>query len=409
VVRSDDVSASERAELAAAAGARVLVVVNDGVGGLNEWVGEARIPVASVHRTEGALLIHWARLGSLPVTVTQVPYAGFVYDLTRNYPGHVPDRPLVYRPSQADLAKIDARYYAVRDVDGGGFRYDMTFTPSFGFGESERFPGTRTEWVTPEQEWFEYHFQSTWTDTANRNTYGRGATTRLDWFAPAIRPAFNRAFAVQNGRYRDFLTVNVQAWSPSGDVLEHGGNLEWGTTPTNLKLYQGPSLIAENQFSSDLQFVEVPTGTRPYRLVLDASRPAEEWRLSTRTHTEWRFLSSSNQADDFVPFSLLQLDYRLETSLRGDLAAGSTQKISLMAGPQPGGSGTGPVRSVKLDVSYDDGATWQRVTLSRGADGRWTGSLRLPRQPGFVSLRASASTPAGWSINQEIIRAYGVR
>ena len=66
--------------------------------------------------------------------------------------------------------------------------------------------------------------------------------------------------AVQNGRYRDFLTVNIQAWTPSGEILEHGGYLEWGSVPTSLKLYQGTTLIHENPYASDLQFVEVPGG-----------------------------------------------------------------------------------------------------------------------------------------------------
>jgi hypothetical protein len=206
------------------------------------------------------------------------------------------------------------------------------------------------------------------------------------------------------------MTVNVQAWSPSGQTLEHGGYIDWGEVPTNLKLYQGDRLLRENENGADLQWQEVPAGTLPYRLVLDASRPAEQWRLSTRTHTEWDFVSSSNEAADFVPFALLQLDYRLETDLRGDVKAGTTQRIGVKAGPQPGGTGTGWLTSLTLDVSYDDGATWQKVTLRKGTGGWWDGTLKLAKRPGgFVSLRASAATDAGWRISQKVDRAYGLR
>ncbi|MFI7487483.1 S8 family serine peptidase [Micromonospora echinaurantiaca] len=411
VTRSDAVSPPERAAAAVAAGAALLLVVNDGPGILNEYVGESPIPVGTLHRDVGQRLIAAIRGGAAPkLTVDRTPYAGYVYDLTRVYPDQVPDRALAYHPGHQDLARLDARYHAVRDTAGAGYRYDMTFSPAFGFPESEWHPGTRTEWVTPGVVWHEVHQQSSWTDTAYLNTYAKGTATRLDWFAPAVRPAFNRAFAVRNSRYRDFMTLNVQAWSPSDDVLEHGGNLDWGSVPTNLKLYQGGTLLAENTFNSDLQWTEVPAGTLPYRLVLDASRPAEQWRLSTRTHTEWDFVSSSNEADTFVPFALLQLDYALETDLRGDLKAGTSQQISVTAGPQPGGTGTGTVTSVELEVSYDDGGSWQRVTLSRGAGDRWTGALKLPKQPGgFVSVRAAARTDAGFAIRQELIRAYGLR
>jgi subtilisin family serine protease len=408
VTRSDKVSAEERAAAAVAAGAKALIVVNDGVGVLNEWVGEASIPVATVHRDQGARLVSLVRSGAR-LSLTRTPYAGYVYDLARNYAGHVPDRPLTYRPSHQDLARIDAHYYAVRAAEGAGFRYDMTFTPSVGFREREWHPGVRTEWVTPRQEWFETHQQGSWSDSSYRNTYRAGSATRLNWFAPATRPAFSRAFAVQNGRYRDYLTINAKTWSPSGEPLEHGGDIDWGEVPTTLKLYQGDKLIDENPNYSDLQWTEVPPGTLPYRLVLDASRPAEQWRLSTRTHTEWRFVSSSNEADDFVPLSLLQLDYDLPTDLHGDVRGGTTQRIGLTAGPQPGGSGTGRVAVVTLDVSYDDGATWLPVTLGKDADGHWSGTFKPSKKAGFVSVRASAATKTGWRIDQEIIRAYGVR
>ncbi|MEJ3745046.1 S8 family serine peptidase [Actinomycetes bacterium KLBMP 9797] len=411
VNRSDAISAEERAAVAAAAGARLLLVVNDGVGALSEYVGEASIAVASVHRDAGKALVALARTGRATLQVDARPVTTEIYDLTRNYTGAVPDRPLTYRPSHRDLARIDARYHAVRDVEGTGFRFDMTFTPAAGYRERESYPGTRTEWVTPGQVWFEVHEQGgLWDNAAYRNAYPKGRTTELAWFAPAVRPAFSRAYSVQNGRYRDFLTVNVQTWTPSGATLEHGGYIDWGEVPTHLRLYQGGKLLHENPMGADLQWEEVPSGTLPYRLVLDASRPADPWRLSTRTHTEWDFVSASNAADDFVPLALLQLDYRLATDLRGDVPAGTTQRIGVKAGPQPGGTGTGRLRSVTLDVSYDDGATWEKVTLRQGDGGWWDGSVKLAKRPGgFLSVRASAATDAGWRISQEITRAYGLR
>lgn len=65
---------------------------------------------------------------------------------------------------------------------------------------------------------------------------------------------------------------------------------------------------------------------------------------------------------------------------------------------------------MKLDVSYDDGATWQKVTLAKGADGQWKGSFRTAKKPGgFLSVRAGAETNNGYSVKNEIIRAYGLR
>ena len=160
VERSDAVQPAARARAAAAAGARALIVVNDGVGGLNEYVGStSAIPVATVHRDAGATLISMAKSGA-KLTLTQAKYTKFVYDLTREYPGQVPDAPLVYHPAKSDLARINARYYAVKPGAAAGYRYDVTLSPSLGFDELEHHPGTRVEWVTPGQKWVESHAQN---------------------------------------------------------------------------------------------------------------------------------------------------------------------------------------------------------------------------------------------------------
>jgi subtilisin family serine protease len=415
IERSDDVAPAERAEAAAAAGAKALVVVNDRPGGLMEYVGESPIAVATVHRDAGKVLIAAARTGVLVLTVKQSRYTDFVYDLTRDYPDRVPDEALVYRPAQRDLARIDARYYGVKDGSGSGYRYDLTLSPSLGSHEYEWHPGTRTEWVTPNQVWVESHAQNIegelpWEMVSGVNTYAAGGPHRLDWFAPAIGPGFSDSFGVYNSRWQNFMTWNVQPWSSSSDVMRLGGYLPWGSTPTHLQLFQGDTLIHDNPFSADAQWVEVPAGDLPYRVVLDAERPDDVFRLSTRTRTEWTFRSDTVDGDVFKPFSVLQLDYRLPSDLRGDIRANTTQQIALRPRSSDFGTVPGSVTAVTLAVSADDGATWQTVALKRGGDGWWTGTFRAPaRTAGFVSVRASAETDSGYGIRQEIIRAYGLR
>ncbi|MCP2325438.1 subtilisin family serine protease [Hamadaea flava] len=407
VERSDDVAPADRAANAAADGAKLLVVVNDGVGRLNEYYDGATIPVATVHRDLGRVLTALAKSGVARLTAKQVPYATYIYDLAKVYTGQIPNADLVYRPSTAQLARIDARYQSVTDQEGGGFRYNMTFTPAVGFQEREWYPGTRTEWVTPGIAYHETHSQGDWEDRGYLNTYRAGSTTKLTWFAPVVHPSFGEGYSVRNSRWQDYLTLNVQAWTASGEGIDHGGSLDWGSVPTHMWLYQGDTLIKENKYSSDMQWEDVPAGNKPYKLVLDASRDSA---LSTRTHTEWEFFSDTVNSEYFEPLALLELNYLAQTDLRGNLPAGARQPIALTAGPQAGGGGdaVGKVTSVTLEVSYDDGATWQKVSL-RLESGKWAGELRLPRQTGFASVRATAVTDAGYTIKQEVIRAYGIR
>ncbi|MFJ2398608.1 S8 family serine peptidase [Streptomyces sp. NPDC087843] len=416
VQRSDAMSPQERAEAAVAAGAKALIVVNDGAGALMEYVGESTIPVATVHRDAGRTLIAMARSGILKLTVKQTRYTPFVYDLTRDYPRQVPDRALVYKPSRSDLARIDARYYSA--TDGGlaeGYRSDFTLSPSVNIPETEWHPGTRTEWVTPGQVWREFHTQGVdkalpWSMVSGDNTYTKGSTTRLNWFAPATRPGQSESFGVYNSRWQNYMTWNVQAWASASDNMRLGGYLPWGETPSHLQVFQGDRRIYDNPNSGDMQWEEVPAGKLPYRTVLDAERPGDVFRLSTRTHTEWTFLSGTVDSDSFEPFSVLNLDYKLESNLHGDVKADAPQRIALKPVSMNVGTVPGTVTTVKLDVSYDDGATWQKVTLAKGAHGYWTGSFRTAKKPGgFISVRASAGTDSGFSVKNEIIRAYGLR
>jgi hypothetical protein len=413
VERSEGVAPQERADAAVAAGAKALVIVNDGVGGLSEYA-EAAIPIASVHRDAGAALIEMAQRGA-KLSAKQVEYAGYVYDLTREYPDRVPDRALVYRPTQRDLARIDARYYAVRGGDASGYRYDVTLSPSLGFEEREWHPRTRVEWVTPGQEWVESHAQNIngtlpWPMVSGVSSFAKGTTSRLDWFRPAIRPGFSDSFGVFNSRWQNYMTWNVQDWSSFNDRMHLGGYLPWGETPTHLRVYQGGTLIDENKFSSDMQWQEVPAGNRPYRVVLDARRPADVFRLSTRTHTEWRFMSDTVDSENFEPFSVMKLDYRVETNLRGDVRAGAKHPISVRPSASDLGTLPGKVTKVKLDVSYNGGRSWHKVTLNKRTGGWWKGAFTAPkRHGGFVSVRASAAMNSGYGIQQEVIRAYGLR
>lgn len=416
VERSDEVLADERVANAIADGAKAVIVVNDGPGTLLEYVGESTVPVASVHRDLGKALINMAKLGLFTFTAKRVEYTGFVYDLARDYPGQVPNKPLVYRPSQRDLAKIDARYYnAAAPVDSSGYRYDLTLSPSLGFHEREWHPGTRTEWVTADQVWVESHAQGIgtelpWEMVSGVNTYAKQTTTRLNWFAPATRPGFSDSFGVYNSRWQNYMTWNVQAWSSASDTQRLGGYLPWGAVPSHLQVFQGDTLLHDNQFSADMQWKEVPAGNLPYRAVLDTERPGDLFRLSTRTHSEWTFMSDTVDSEFFEPFSVLNLDYLLETDLHGDVKAGATQEIRLHPVSMDLGTVPGKITKVTLDVSSDDGATWQKVSLTKGADGYWKGSFKAAHKAGgFLSIRGYAATDAGFSVKHEIIRAYGLR
>jgi hypothetical protein len=99
------------------------------------------------------------------------------------------------------------------------------------------------------------------------------------------------------------------------------------------------------------------------------------------------------------------LDYSLETDLRGDVKAGTKQQITIHPRSSDSGTLPGRVTAVTLEISFDDGATWEKVNLVKGA-----GSFKAaPKPGGFISVRATATMSSGYGVSQEIIRAYGLR
>ena len=66
------------------------------------------------------------------------------------------------------------------------------------------------------------------------------------------------------------------------------------------------------------------------------------------------------------------------------------------------------ITSLTVQVSYDDGDTWQAAAVHR-RDGQWLAGLRHPAGATFVSLRATATDSEGNTVDQTIIRGYRLK
>ena len=81
--------------------------------------------------------------------------------------------------------------------------------------------------------------------------------------------------------------------------------------------------------------------------------------------------------------------------------------LDISVTPQAGSAGAAAVRSVAVQASVDDGATWRSVPVV-GAKARWKALVRHPDGVEFVSLKVKAVDAAGNSVEQMTMRAYGV-
>ncbi|MEV0618137.1 S8 family serine peptidase [Nonomuraea sp. NPDC050404] len=396
VTRSAEVSAAERAEQAVAAGAKLLVVVNNEPGRLYESYGQALpIPVALVTRDAAAGLA-----GKLAV-VEQRRYASYLYDLVDLHKDAVPDRDLTYRAR--GLAQVRGVYRgATTGQEGGGFRYSLMegWGPAFGFREREYFPGTRTEWVstgTTGQSWYENHFiggDDDWEMRQKPQTYRAGQHVTHEWFAPIVRPRLSTEYW---GPFRDTgngMQFNIPPVADGTPGHSGGGGDEYANM--SIALYQGDKLLKKSAGRALSFWDGLPEEAAPYRVTLDVNRDAARWRTSTRTHTEWGFTSAAVDPEGpyKVDIPMMQLDYDVRT-------LGPIVKIGLSATTQEWLDSASKARRATLSVSYDDGKTYQPAVLVPVGKGKWTTAVRA----GSLSLKATASDDKGNTVSQEIIRA----
>ncbi|TXS18688.1 S8 family serine peptidase [Streptomyces sp. wa22] len=423
VTRSDAVPPAERLANALAAGAKALFVVNDARGVAMEsyapYGEQTTIPVASVQTGAGDTLIEAAQRGR-KLSVDQRKFASYVYDLVDRHDGAVPDRSLAFTPSSRQLAKVENTFYGHKATLGGGYRYDIPdYGPGIGFEEYEKFPGTRTEWVTPlpgDSFWYENHsvLNADASDTAHEMRsaeldYTAGRTYRADWFAPVTGPRLGTAYwGPFRTAYND-VQFNITPWTDSGEG--HSGAMpadEYDTT--SYAFYQGDTLIKKGVGRAGYAW-DLSADKLPYRLVIDSVRDEATWKTSTRTHTAWNFVSGAlPDGTQRADIPLLQLDYDVATDLAGDVRAGKQIEVGIESGTQAWLEGTVKATKASLSVSYDEGRSWSAVELRKSSPGGWTAKLRTPAKgASSVSLKAHAEGPGGLTVDQEIIKAFGLK
>ncbi|MEU4425894.1 S8 family serine peptidase [Actinoplanes sp. NPDC024001] len=315
-------------------------------------------------------------------------------------------------PRLSELAKFDAAYAAEATGARGAKANPARFTEDSVYWIVPLpfdLPARRTEYVNPQTQWgglfmqevppaSEDEFPVTVSElNAGRQPVRAGHTYRQDWnravFGPNVtQPLSDPLWVTRQG---DFLIAYLPL---SSDGAGHPG-FSYASTETTA-LYRGNTKIGEG-----LQF-EVPPEPATYRLEATAKRAAPH-TLSTEIRASWTFRSGHVAGEQFqrLPVHTVRFAPRLDD--RSAAPAGRRFEIPVFVEHQPGAD-VGRVRKVKVEVSYDDGRTWQKAAVS-GAGDRRVATVHHPRGAGFASLRMSAADTAGNTVEQTLIRAYALR
>jgi hypothetical protein len=396
---------------AAAAGAAMLMVITpDGTLGSAD-INPLPIVTMGVSATQGTRLAEVAKRRWLLMSLRGIPNSPYLYDVMHVERGQVPGK-VVHRVTDRNSATVTTGYHELggdnrlKEQRFGWRPWQQTAVNQYQRVVTAT-PRTREEIVSADDTTWQHrvNYFFSW-ESMNPlmggmiqapRRYHPGERVRDDWYAPVIRPAIPRGVpGFESVRDGDMLRIRIPTLSDGPG--EHYGFLDEGEPESaTAKLYRNGQLVTEAPDA----WRDFPASADPatYRLDLRVQRSNPDWTFSTRTDTSWTFRSERNTAT----LPLLQVDYRVPTDLSNQHRAGRKATIELSVRNQ---KGPVPARP-KAWVSYDDGATWREVSVNQRGQ-TVIDHPRLERTNGFVALRVRATDHAGNSVDQTVLRAYGL-
>ncbi|MEU3648431.1 S8 family serine peptidase [Lentzea sp. NPDC034063] len=364
------------------------------------------LPLTAAFGPEGARL---AKSPNASVTLTGLPVSPYRYELVFPSYGDVPAN-VTYRPRNSDLATVKTTYRA--PVDGVGY------ASMFATDGKYELEGALESTPTPlPLQRTEYYSPATWANSvsvpvggtaqdyaAAKRTFKPGDKATVDWGKAVIGPGVTGSVGFFSTEphlaYRAGEKINTRLplFSDSAGHSGFPGSNDTGDTV----LYVDGKEIARSGRPGSGQFT-VPAGAANYRLTAEASRNDQGWPLSTKVSAEWGFRSGHTTAA--TPLPLLTIGFDPELDLTNRAPRNALFSVPLRVDRQPGAPG-GKAEPKQVEVSRNEGQTWQRVPVLR-VNGTWVAVIQNPAS-GFVSLRANAADQDGNTVTQTVIRAYQV-
>ncbi|HEX6357427.1 S8 family serine peptidase [Actinophytocola sp.] len=228
-------------------------------------------------------------------------------------------------------------------------------------------------------------------------TYRQGRTYHERFNFPSFGPGLPARETPWASRVGDRIDVNIPLYT---DSLDNAGFSAEETAST--KLFRNDQLVGESPFGGFGFFDNLPAARGNYRLTTESTRSAQ-FDLTTSVNAEWTFRSS--HVDGTTPAALPLNVVRFAPKLAedGSAPAGKPFLVPLTVQDKTGAS-VRPKR-LSVEVSYDEGKSWQRVPVVLNA----SAVLQHPAGAPSVSLRASATDRDGNTVTQTVIRVYKLK
>ncbi|WP_166353651.1 S8 family serine peptidase [Phytoactinopolyspora limicola] len=208
---------------------------------------------------------------------------------------------------------------------------------------------------------------------------------------PAVVPAAYRV--------GDQIVVNLP------DQADGGGHGGWGHPPeARTALYADGELVGETGNAGYGEFTVAPEPAE-YRLEVSFRRPDSDAVLSKDVSAVWVFTSERESEATALPMSAVRFVPDVDEYNR--LPAGRPALVPVHVDALPG---AGLIRrgDLHVDVSFDDGRTWEKAPVTGARPDRWRALVRPRQGAEFVSLRVQATDADGNTMEQTVLRAYAL-
>jgi subtilisin family serine protease len=351
-------------------------------------------------------LVELVKKGETEVDYTSRASTDLRYELIDGVQRQV-TAPITYRPKTTDLATMRAAYHDNAPNTAGFVGYGKLFGRYVGTG---RFARTASQ-----QERVEYFTPTEWDLESATGPYFLSDTATLAAHQPPTRIVWNKAVVGPSlqGTTKNYIPEAPHPWSwrndgkitvklpMYGDAAGRPRMVDPFSNATGSVTVYREGVALGTGPVTDFAEYPVPDQDASYRVVADARQNDATWSLSTVVTANWTFRSSAAGEGKALPMLTTRFDpaVDLHNQAPGNQRFSFPAYVARQDGPAQ-------VTSLSVDVSYDDGTTWQPADVRRDHD-HWTVTVRHP-QNGYASLRSRTSDADGNLLEQTIIRAYQI-
>ncbi|MEV0646721.1 S8 family serine peptidase [Phytomonospora sp. NPDC050363] len=333
------------------------------------------------------------------------------YNLYFETEGKLP-KGTVKRIKDSEVVREKAVYHS-QGVKASSLRTDFPFAPGAGvmigaYGVEVAVPSTVLEYFTPGDGIWSWRSDMEIGDIEN---FDVEASTRSAVRTTPRTVNYNQAplgpTLVDYGVYRagDWLSLAIPMYSgPSASLVTHSF---WtaGVTGTTTLLKDG--VVVDSTQDPCVADFDLPAGLGgTFTLKCETTRNVAWSAIGTKSSGEWTFTSEPSDPDVWTTVGLSAVRFGAAGVADGFAPVAKTQAVTLdvehSAEVSPG------TKSLRFEVSYDEGETWKTVTISRTGD-HATATLKHPAGAKSVSTRLTVTDNAGLRSSHTTIKAYGLK